>query len=29
YANTFRVTFMDALFLSLCLVMGLGGTLIL
>lgn len=25
YANTFRVTFMDALFLSLCLVMGLGG----
>ncbi|MEY8664622.1 MULTISPECIES: energy-coupling factor transporter transmembrane component T [Enterococcus] len=29
YANTFRVTFMDALFLSLCLVMGMGGTLIL
>ena len=29
YANSFRVTFMDALFLSLCLVMGLGGTLIL
>ena len=29
YANTFHVTFMDALFLSLCLVMGLGGTLIL
>ena len=29
YANTFRVTFMDALFISLCLVMGMGGTLIL
>ncbi|MEQ7170523.1 energy-coupling factor transporter transmembrane component T [Enterococcus innesii] len=29
YANTFRVTFMDALFLSLCLVVGMGGTLIL
>ncbi|MBK0036631.1 MULTISPECIES: energy-coupling factor transporter transmembrane component T [unclassified Enterococcus] len=29
YANTFRITFMDALFLSLCLVMGMGGTLIL
>ncbi|EGC68731.1 energy-coupling factor transporter transmembrane protein EcfT [Enterococcus casseliflavus] len=29
YAKTFRITFMDTLFLSLCLMVGLGGTLIL